>query len=86
MEQKYALARQLHRIFTEEVFRKQRTILLEACETERMMLLWQILFETDIRDKDLLEERIYHYGSLLTDEDKFERELFVCLVTLLDLL
>ena len=86
MEQKYALARFLHRIFTEDRFENYKSYLIQECDLSKIMLLWQILFETDIRDKELLQERIYHYGSILKEKDSFERELFVCLVTLLDLL
>ena len=86
MGQKYTLARFLHRIFTEDRFAEKRRFLTEECDISKIMLLWEILFETDVRDRDLLETRIYHYGSVLKDSDYFGRELFVCLVTLLELI
>jgi len=86
MTDRYTLANYLHCIFTEERFHDKRNLIIQECNITKLMLLWQILFETDIRDKELLEERVYHYGSLLQQKDAFGRELFVCLVTLLDLL
>lgn len=86
MEQKKTLANFLHKIFTVEKFENKRNVLMQECDVGKIMMLWEILFEIDVRDKELLEEKIYKYGSNLQEKDNFGREVFVCLVTLLDLL
>ena len=45
-----------------------------VCEAKKLRALW---------DLDLLETRIYHYGSLLHEHDYLGREIFLFLVALL---
>lgn len=78
------LAGYLHRIFTENQFIDKRNYLTQECDVSKILILWQILFETDIMDEELLKSRVYYYGSLLEEKDHFGRELFVCLVTLME--
>ncbi len=85
-QKKNTMAQYLHQIFTEDRFIDKRNYLTQECDVSKILLLWQILFETDLEDRELLETRIYHYGSVLQEKDHFGRELFVCLVTLLELI
>jgi hypothetical protein len=49
------------------------------------VLLWRILFETELTDVDLLKEQVYAFGSNLKEQDYLGREVFLCLVALLNL-
>ena len=81
--EKRTLAHYLHHIFLDDEFAGERELLLQECDIHKVLLLWQILFETDIEDRDLLEDRIFCYGSKLTEKDYVGREIFLCLVMLL---
>ncbi len=70
-------------MLTEEEGREELEELLLGCESPKTVLLWEILFETRIQDVELLEHRIYQYGSMVKEHDYFGRELFVTLVSLL---
>ena len=58
--------------------------IIHRCDLKKLRLLWEILFETEIYDLELLEERIYAYGSVLKEQDLLEREIFVILVSVLN--
>lgn len=80
-----SVAKYLYRIFTEEKMEHKKARLFKECEDTRIVLLWKIFFETDIRDTDILRERIYKYGSMLKEHDYLGRELFLFLVAMLNL-
>ncbi|MBR4026289.1 MAG: hypothetical protein IKJ01_01855 [Lachnospiraceae bacterium] len=62
---------------------KHIAMLMEHCHSQKLRLLWQILFEIDIKNTILLEKKIYEYGSLLKEHDYFERELFIGMISIL---
>ena len=80
-----SIAGYLYRMLIEEKYRGQKYALLEECKSTKVAKLWNILFETDVRDTDLLEDRIYEFGSSLKEDDVWGREIFVCLVAFLNL-
>ena len=80
-----SVANYLYRILTEEQMEYQKAALFKECGGTKIVLLWKIFFETDIQDTELLKDRIYRYGSLLKEKDYFGRELFLCLVAVLNL-
>jgi len=80
-----SVAKYLHRILVDERMEYKKEALFSACKESQLVLLWRILFETDIRDTDLLKERIYEFGSNLKEQDYVGREVFLCLVALLNL-
>lgn len=71
-------------MLTEDEHREELEEFLSGEESLRIRLLWEIFFETEIRDIDRLEERIYQYGTLVKTEDYLGRELFVGMVFLLN--
>ena len=60
--------------------------LIEYCGLQKVTLLWQIFFCTGTCDIELLEERIYAYGSLVKEQDYGGRELFLFLIKLSEFL
>ena len=75
----------LYRILTDEKLEEKKEALFEACPRGKLVLLWKILNETDIRDEELLKDRIYEFGSLIKDNDYWGRDIFLCLVAFLNL-
>lgn len=71
-------------MLTEEECHEELQVLLLSGESPKARLLWEIFFETEIRDIECLEERIYQYGTLVKKEDYLGRELFVGMVFLLN--
>lgn len=80
-----SVAKYLYCVLTEEQMESKKAAFLKECGKNKIVLLWKIFFETDIHDTELLKERIYGYGSLLKEKDYFGRELFLCLVAVLNL-
>ena len=80
-----SVAKYLYCVLTEERMEHKKAALFKECGETKIVLLWKIFFETDIHDTELLKERIYRYGSLLKEKDYFGRELFLCLVAVLNL-
>ncbi len=81
----YNLAKKMYYTLTDEKHDKEKEAWMEECKKTKLVLLWQIFFETDFHDKELLEERIYEFGSKVKQGDYFGREIFVCLVAFLNL-
>lgn len=71
-------------MLTKEEYREELEEMLLGCESPKARLLWEIFFETEIGDVELLETRIYRYGTMLKAEDYLARELFVGMVSLLN--
>ena len=46
---------------------------------ERIKILHDIFVRIDILEEEQLQERIYRYGSLITEEDLLARQMFLCL-------
>lgn len=57
--------------------------LIRKRDPERVRLLWEIVFDTRMEEVELLEERIYRYGSMIKGQDRLSREIFTGMVTLL---
>ena len=80
-----SVAKYLYYILFEEKLEYKKEMLFKSCHESQLVLLWRILFETDIQDTELLKERIYRFGSNLKEQDYVGREVFLCLVALLNL-
>jgi hypothetical protein len=57
---------------------------VEPVPCGRLELLWDIMTEVDLNDLDLLEDKIYQYGSSLSAKNELGRLLFVRMVFLLN--
>lgn len=75
----------LYQILTDETLEDKKEILFEVCPKSKLVLLWKILYETEISDTELLKDRIYEFGSRIEDDDHWGREVFLCLVAFLNL-
>ena len=80
-----SIADYIYCMIKEEKYKGKKYELLEACKNTKMVKLWNIIFETDVRDVELLENRIYEFGSMIKEGDSWGREIFVCLVAFLNL-
>jgi len=56
--------------------------MLPSDKSEKIELLRVILFESDMLHPSQLEDLVFRFGSLLTEKDYLERELFVYLASL----
>lgn len=75
----------LYQILTDETLEDKKEILFEVCPKSKLVLLWKILYETEISNSELLKDRIYEFGSLIKDDDHWGRDIFLCLVAFLNL-
>lgn len=80
-----SLYKQMKRVLKDEYFVVEKEAWLQECKTTKLGLLWEILFETDVRNVMLLESRIYEYGSQIKETDYLHRDIFIWLVTFLNL-
>ena len=83
--QQVNLFRRMRRVLTDERYEEEREILARECRKTKLWQLWEILFEIDPRNRPLLEEKIYEYGSQIKETDYIHREIFVFLVAFLNL-
>ena len=65
-----------------EKWQKLRTTVTH-CGIDKIRILWELFFETDICDTETLKNKIYEYGSCLKEHDYFSRELFVIMAELI---
>ena len=79
------IAGYIYGMIKEDRFRNRKYAVLEECKNTKLAMLWNILFETDVRDVEILEQRIYAFGSQVKENDYWGREIFVCLVAFLNL-
>ncbi len=79
------LFQKMHRVLTADYYCEERARWLEECKNTKLGMLWEILFETDVRNRALLESRIYAYGSKIKEADYLHRDIFICLVSFLNL-
>lgn len=66
--------------------RKQPNVLRDLiwkCDSPKVKVLREIFFETGIEEVELLEERVYQYGSLIREQDYIGRKIFLGMITLL---
>ena len=80
-----SLFKQMRRIMMDDCYLEEKEEWLAECKETKLGLLWEILFETDVRNRALLESRIYAYGSHIKETDYLHRDIFVCLVAFLNL-
>lgn len=80
-----SVGKYLYRILTDERLEDKKELLFQECRNCKWILLWKILYETEISDKELLKERIYEFGSKVKENDYWGREIFLFLVALLNL-
>ena len=64
---------------------KEKEEWLKVCKETKLWMLWEILFETDVRNRAVLEARIYAYGSQIKETDYLHRDIFIWLVAFLNL-
>ena len=81
----YSVIKYLYVLLFDESQEYKKELFFKSCQDSQLVLLWRILFETNINDKELLAERIYKFGSNLKEQDYIGREVFLCLVALLNL-
>lgn len=80
-----SLFKQIRRVLMDECFAEEKEAWLEECKETRLGQLWEILFETDVRNRALLEARIYAYGSRIKENEYLHRDIFIWLVSFLNL-
>ena len=80
-----SLFKQMRRIMMDDCYLEEKEAWLAECKETKLGLLWEILFETDVRNRALLESRVYAYGSHIKETDYLHRDIFVCLVAFLNL-
>jgi hypothetical protein len=83
MTEDITIANYLHKIICDQESPKELGDIIRNSDSEKLRLLWEIFFETGIHDLELLEQRIYAYGSELKEKDLLGREVFIALVFLL---
>ena len=80
-----SLFKQMRRTLMDECYAEEKEAWLEECRDTKLWLLWEILFETDVRNRSLLEARVYAYGSQIKETDYLHRDIFIWLVSFLNL-
>lgn len=83
MTEDITLANYLHKIMTCQESPYELGDIIRKCDSEKLRLLWEIFFETGIHDLELMEQRIYAYGSELKEKDLLGREVFIVLISIL---
>ena len=77
------IARYLHGVVIGRENPEELGKIIRKCDSVKLRLLWEIFFETGIHEVQLLEERIYAFGSTLKEKDLVGREIFLALVSIL---
>lgn len=77
------VAKHIYGMLQEEEHRDGMRELMLGCDSPKVKLLWEIFFEIDMQNVELLEEHIYRYGSMVKEHDYFGRDLFIIMVALL---
>ena len=80
-----SLFKQIRSVLMEERYAEEKEAWVEECKTTKLWQLWEILFETDVRNRSLLEARVYAYGSQIKETDYLHRDIFIWLVAFLNL-
>ena len=76
---------QMRRILLDERYKEKRERWFLECKKTKLWQLWEILFQTDVENIELLEERIFAYGSKIKETDYLHRDIFIWLVAFLNL-
>lgn len=77
------IAQYMREIFMGNQSSEELSDMIHNCDSAKVRILWDIFFETGIHDLELLEERIYAYGSELQERDLLGREVFLALISIL---
>lgn len=80
-----SLFKQMRRVLMDDCYLEEKEAWLEECKHTRLGQLWEILFETDVRNRALLEARVYAYGSQIKENEYLHRDIFIWLVAFLNL-
>ena len=80
-----SLFKQMRRVLLEDCYIEEKEAWLGECKNTKLWQLWEILFETDVRNRALLEARIYAYGSQIKETEYLHRDIFIWLVAFLHL-
>lgn len=80
-----SVANYLYSIFMDEEMEYKREALFKECGDSQLVLLWKILYETEVKDTETLKARIYEFGSNVKEQDYVGREVFLFLVAFLNL-
>ena len=80
-----SLFKQMRRILMDDCYLEEKEAWLTECKETKLGMLWEILFETDVRNRALLESRVFAYGSQIKETDYLHRDIFICLVAFLNL-
>ena len=80
-----SLFKQMRRVLMDDCYQEEKEMWLAECKDTKLWQLWEILFETDVRNRAVLEARIYAYGSQIKETDYLHREIFIWLVAFLNL-
>ena len=80
-----SVANYLYSIFMDENMEYKREALFKECGDSQLVLLWRILYETEVEDTETLKARIYEFGSNVKEQDYVGREVFLFLVAFLNL-
>ena len=80
-----SVANYLYSIFMDENMEYKREALFKECGDSQLVLLWRILYETEVEDTETLKARIYEFGSNVKEQDYVGREVLLFLVAFLNL-
>ena len=80
-----SVANSLCSILMDEELEYKKEMLFRECQGSQLVLLWKILYETEIGDTETLKARIYEFGSNVKEQDYLGREVFLFLVAFLNL-
>lgn len=72
-------------ILMDETLEYKKEMLFRECQDSQLVLLWRILYETEVGDIETLKTRIYEFGSNVKEQDYVGREVFLFLVAFLNL-
>ena len=83
--ERITLFSRMKQVLTKDYYYEEKEAWLLECKQTKLGMLWEILFETDVRNRALLESRVYAYGSTIKEADFLHRDIFICLVSFLNL-
>ncbi|MGN1157912.1 MAG: hypothetical protein ACI4TK_17180 [Agathobacter sp.] len=78
-----SIAKCLKSILVDESESNRLEKMIRSCDCPKIKILWEILFDTGMEEVALLEDRIYHFGSMIKEQDYLAREIFLGMISLL---